>query len=124
MDSWKACIRMLIPKYINMLNGDGEYASIHDNVFGSLARLIIANSKLVPLEQVWPLFIEKLSLCENWNENKQVFKSFHVILTQGCESLWPFLNDIILFGALVLHRKQYNDDGEYSSYDCCKAFKY
>lgn len=89
-----------------------EHPGTLDNICGALARLIITNSKLVPLEQVLPVFIQKLPLREDFDENKSVFKSFQVLLTQGNASLLPVVDHIILFGLLVLHRNQYKDDGE------------
>lgn len=90
-----------------------QHAGTLDNICGALARLIITNSQLVPLEQVLPVFIQKLPLREDFDENKSVFKSFQVLLTQGNPNLVAVVDQIILFGLHVLHRNQYKDDGEY-----------
>lgn len=83
-----------------------------DNICGALARLIITNSKLVPLEHVLPVFMQKLPLREDFDENKSIFKSFQVLLTQGNEHLLQVLDQVILLGIHVLSRNQYKDDGK------------
>lgn len=83
-----------------------------DNICGALARLIITNSKLVPLDQVLPVFVQKLPLREDFDENKSVYKCFQVLLTQGYESLGQVAHPIILNGLHVLSRTQYKDDGK------------
>lgn len=102
----------LILQALSQAVSQEEHAGTLDNICGALARLIIANSKLVPLEQVLPVFIQKLPLREDFDENKSVFKCFHVLLTQGSTNLLAVLDHVILLGLLVLHRNQYNDDGE------------
>lgn len=84
-----------------------------DNICGALARLIIVNSKLVPLDQVLPVFMQKLPLREDFDENKSVFKSFQVLFTQGNENLLQVIDHVVLLGLHVLAKNQYKDDGEF-----------
>lgn len=86
-----------------------------DNVCGALARLIIANSQLVPLDHVLPVFVSKLPLREDYHENKAVFKGFHGLLTQNSEAFLKHLNQITLIGLHVLGKNEYKDDGKCES---------
>lgn len=90
-----------------------EHPGTLDNVCGALARLIVANSKLVPLEQVLPVFVQKLPLREDFHENKSVYKGFQVLLTQNDEALLKILDRVILVGLGVLARNEYKEDGLY-----------
>lgn len=90
-----------------------QHAGTLDNICGALARLITTNSKLVPLEQVLPVFVQKLPLREDFHENKSIFKCFQVLLTQNNETLIKSLDRIILIGLRVLANQEYKDDGLY-----------
>lgn len=92
-----------------------EHPGTLDNICGALARLIITNSKLVPLEQVLPVFVLKLPLREDFHENKAIFKCFQVLLTQNNETMLKSLDRIILIGLRVLARQEFKDDGEFSN---------
>lgn len=83
-----------------------------DNICGALARLIMANFKLIPLEQVLPVFIQKLPLREDFDENLAIFKSFTTVWTQQHESLLLVLDGVIMVGLHVLHKKEYKEDGK------------
>lgn len=83
-----------------------------DNVCGSLARLIISNSGLVPLDQVIPLLAQKIPLRKCFKENKAVFKAFHLLLMQNIEDLLHVLEAIVL-AAHALDQNEHKDDGEY-----------
>lgn len=97
-----------------------EHPGTLDNVCGALARLIISNSKLVPLEQVLPVFVQKLPLREDFHENKSVFKSFQVLLTQNNEAFLKTLDRVILIGLHILARNEFKDDGRFTfTNHCC-----
>lgn len=83
-----------------------------DNICGALARLIMANFRLIPLEQVLPVFIQKLPLREDFDENLSIFKSFTSVWTQQHESLLSVLDGVIMVGLHVLHKNQYKEDGK------------
>lgn len=84
-----------------------------DNICGALARLIMTNYQLVPLEHVLPVFVQKLPLREDFDENHSIFKCFQILLTQGCEALLPILDRVILIGLHVLYKAEYKDDGKH-----------
>lgn len=90
-----------------------EHAGVLDNVCGAIARLIIANSALIPLEQVLPVLVQKLPLREDFHENKAVFKSIQSLLTQNNEVLLKMLDRIILISLGVLARNECKDEGEF-----------
>ena len=81
-----------------------------DNICGTLARLIIINSSLVPLKDVLPVFISYLPLRQDYVENDNVFKSLELLYRQGNEILLQFLERIILAALTVLHKNQYSKD--------------
>ncbi|KAG4076996.1 hypothetical protein HA402_015983 [Bradysia odoriphaga] len=81
-----------------------------DNICGALARLIMANFTLIPLEQVLPVFIQKLPLREDFDENLTIFKGFTTLWTQQHEALLSILDGVIMCGLHVLHKNQYKDD--------------
>lgn len=81
-----------------------------DNICGALARLIMANYKLIPLEQVLPVFIQKLPLREDFDENLSIFKSFTTLWVQQSESLLMILDGVIMVGLHVLHKNEFKKD--------------
>lgn len=82
-----------------------------DNICGALARMITSNSTLVPLDHVLPVFIQKIPLRKDFHENNAVFKSFHVLLSQGSEAFLNSLDRVILVGLHVIGENEYKDDG-------------
>lgn len=91
-----------------------------DNICGALARLIIANSLLVPLEHVLPVFVQKIPLRKDFNENNSVFKAFHVLMAQNAEVFLQFLDRVIFVGLQVLGQNEYKDAGMYI--DCSNFY--
>lgn len=87
-----------------------SHGGILDNICGTLARLIIVNSSLVPLKDVLPVFVSYLPLRQDYVENEYVFKSLELLYRQGNEVLLQFLESVILTGLKVLHKNQYNKD--------------
>lgn len=81
-----------------------------DNICGALARLIMTNFKLIPLEQVLPVFIQKLPLREDFDENLSIFKCFTTLWMQQSESLLMILDGVIMVGLHVLHKNEYPKD--------------
>lgn len=89
-----------------------QHAGVLDNICGALARLIMTNYSLIPLDQVLPVFVEHLPLREDYDENGSVFKCFQILFTQGSEALLPVLDRVIMVGLHVLYRKDYKDERE------------
>lgn len=83
-----------------------------DNICGALARLIMTNYSLIPLDQVLPVFVEQLPLREDFDENGSVFKCLQILFTQGSEALVAVLERVILVGLHVLYKNEYKDDRE------------
>lgn len=91
-----------------------KHPSVLDNICGALARLIIANSSLIPLEHVLPVFVQKLPLREDFHENKAIFRAFNALLAQNNEAFLRHLPQVLLIALRVLGNNQYKDDGK-----CC-----
>ncbi|KAJ8965378.1 hypothetical protein NQ317_015677 [Molorchus minor] len=52
------------------------HAGTLDNICGALAKMIIVNSSGIPLEQVFPAFLQKLPLRDDFQENEAVINCF------------------------------------------------
>lgn len=85
-----------------------------DNICGALARLIMTNYSLIPLDQVLPVFVQHLPLREDHEENGAVFKCFQILFTQGSEALVPVLDRVIMVGLHVLYKNEYKNEGMYT----------
>lgn len=83
-----------------------------DNICGALARLIITNFQLVPLEQVLPVFVQQLPLREDFDENNAIFKCFLMLLTQNIEALNAVIDKVMTVGFHVLMQKQFKEDDD------------
>lgn len=90
--------------------GKETHGGVLDNICGTLARLIISNSSLVPIKDVLPVFISYLPLRQDFVENENVFKSLELLYRQGNEILLQFLERVILTALTVLHKKQHAKD--------------
>lgn len=95
-----------------------KHPSVLDNICGALARLIIANSALIPLEHVLPVFVQKLPLREDFHENKAIFRAFSALLAQNNEAFLRYLPQVLLIALRVLGKNQYKDDGKFLHFRC------
>ncbi|KAF5282240.1 hypothetical protein FQA39_LY17660 [Lamprigera yunnana] len=85
-----------------------------DNICGALAKLIIVNSSLVPLEQVFPVFVERLPLREDFQENEAIVKSFYGLYQQGNSILRQHLEGVIKIVAHIYSNNQTTNEGQFS----------
>lgn len=81
-----------------------------DNICGAISRLIITNHKLVPLEQVLPVFFQHLPLKEDFDENNSVFKCFKILYIQGVEVILNYIEQIVAISLHILYKKEYKND--------------
>lgn len=95
---------------LSSMVGKETHGGILDNICGTLARLIIANSSLVPIKDVLPVFISYLPLRQDYVENEHVFKSLELLYRQGNEILLQFLERVILTALTVLQKNQYSKE--------------
>ncbi|XP_011329441.1 importin-4 isoform X2 [Ooceraea biroi] len=87
-------------------------ANARDNVVGAIARLIITNYSNMPLEQVFPVFVQQLPLKEDLQENKVVFKSILTLYQAGLAILKPHITILLKVAFSVLHEEKIKDDNE------------
>uniref|UniRef100_A0A1A9W4X5 Importin N-terminal domain-containing protein n=1 Tax=Glossina brevipalpis TaxID=37001 RepID=A0A1A9W4X5_9MUSC len=80
-----------------------------DNICGAIARLIITNCSLVPLNQVLPVFLQKLPLREDFDENTAVFKCFKLLYIQQRDTILGSLEQMLAIAIHVLYKKQFVD---------------
>ncbi|XP_043465104.1 importin-4-like [Leptopilina heterotoma] len=87
-----------------------SHAGARDNVVGAIARLISTNYSILPLDQVFPVFINQLPLKEDVEENKAVFESILTLYKAGHEILKPHITTLINVSSSLLSDKKYNND--------------
>ena len=90
-----------------------SHAGARDNVVGAIARLISTNFSILPLDQIFPVFLNQLPLTEDFEEHKAVFESILTLYKAGHEVLKPHITALINVASTILREKKYNDDGEY-----------
>lgn len=78
---------------------------------GAIARLIIANYSHLPLDQVFPVFVNQLPLKEDFEENKAVFRSILTLYQAGHSILQPHMQVLLKVAISVLHEERATDDG-------------
>ncbi|KAG7189765.1 hypothetical protein KM043_017429 [Ampulex compressa] len=86
------------------------HAGARDNVVGAIARLIITNYSILPLDQVFPVFVNQLPLKEDFEENKAVFKSVLTLYQAGHAILKQHIRLLLKVAVSVLHEKKATDD--------------
>lgn len=89
-------------------------AAARDNVVGAIARLIITNYSNLPLEQVFPVFVEQLPLKADFQEHKAVFKSILTLYQAGVTLLQSYIHALLKVAVIILHEEKTVDVGEYS----------
>nr|CAI5837652.1 unnamed protein product [Callosobruchus analis] len=83
-----------------------SHAGTLDNICGALAKMIIVNPNGIPLEQVFPVFLQKLPLRDDFQENEAVIKCFCVLYQQGNPVLRQHLTDVIKISTHVYYKEQ------------------
>ncbi|XP_071445043.1 importin-4-like [Hetaerina americana] len=92
-----------------------------DNICGALARLIITNVELIPMEQVFPVYLQYLPLREDFEENKKVFESFSYLYKLGHPVLLPHLGKIVTIATTVLDTSQIDKETESNIVELLKS---
>ncbi|KAJ8963724.1 hypothetical protein NQ317_011346 [Molorchus minor] len=82
------------------------HAGTLDNICGALAKMIIVNSSGIPLEQVFPAFLQKLPLRDDFQENEAVINCFFLLYQQGSEILRQHLTDVIKVAVHIYYKEQ------------------
>ncbi|KAL6263562.1 hypothetical protein P5V15_006351 [Pogonomyrmex californicus] len=85
-------------------------AAARDNVVGAIARLIITNYSNLPLEQVFPVFVEQLPLKADFQEHKAVFKSILTLYQAGVTLLQSYIHTLLKVAVVILHEEKTADD--------------
>ncbi|XP_076248556.1 importin-4 [Calliopsis andreniformis] len=87
-----------------------SHAGTRDNVVGAIARLIIANYSILPLEEIFPVFVNQLPLKEDFEENKAVFKSILTLYEAGHSILQAHMHMLLKVAVSVLHEERAVDE--------------
>lgn len=80
-----------------------------DNICGAIARLIITNCNLVPLDQVLPVLLKHLPLREDFDENASIFKCFKLLYIQSRDAITASIEQILAIAIHVLYKKEFVD---------------
>lgn len=88
-----------------------SHVGARDNVVGAIARLIIANYSILPLDQIFPVFVNQLPLKEDFEENKAVFKSILTLYEAGHSILQAHMHVLLKVAVSVLYEESATDDG-------------
>lgn len=80
-----------------------------DNICGAIARLIITNCNLVPLDQVLPVFLQHLPLREDFDENASIFKCFQLLYLQARDTIAAYIAKMLEVSIHVLFKKEFVD---------------
>ncbi|KAL0099728.1 hypothetical protein PUN28_019857 [Cardiocondyla obscurior] len=80
--------------------------AVRDNVVGAIARLIITNYSNLPLDQVFPVFVEQLPLKADFQEYKAVFKSILTLYQAGVTLLQSYIHTLLKVAVFVLHEEK------------------
>lgn len=86
------------------------HAGTLDNICGALAKMILVNPSGIPLEQVFPAFIQRLPLREDFEENQAVINCLFGLYQQGNQIIKQHLTDVIKILAHIYYKDQIPDD--------------
>lgn len=99
-----------------------SHAGVRDNVVGAIARLIIANYSILPLQHIFPIFVAQLPLKDDFVENKAVFESILTLYQAGHVVLQPHIHTLLKVAVSVLHEGWTGSDGEFRNNIATKIF--
>lgn len=78
--------------------------------------MIYVNSSGIPMDEVFPVFMQNLPLRTDFDENEAVYKCFGHLYQQGHPLLKQNITQIITMAIGVLHTKQVSNLGKVISY--------
>ncbi|XP_060535658.1 importin-4-like isoform X2 [Cylas formicarius] len=81
-----------------------------DNICGALAKMIIVNAAGIPLEQVFPAFLQKLPLRDDFQENEAVIKCFMTLYQLGNPVMKVHLQDVMKIAVHIFQKDQTPND--------------
>lgn len=80
-----------------------------DNICGALCRMIVTNVEAVPINDVFPVFIQHLPLRVDFAENEMVFKCLTLLYEMGHQSLVSQILPVLKVTMVVLYKGQHPD---------------
>ncbi|KAG5874324.1 hypothetical protein JTB14_016355 [Gonioctena quinquepunctata] len=97
------------PEILQALSGavsKESHAGTLDNICGAIAKIILVNPNGIPLDQVFPAFLQKLPLRDDFQENEAVINCFYSLYHQGNPILRQHLTDVIKVAINIYHKDQ------------------
>lgn len=92
-----------------------KHAGARDNIIGAIARLIIANHQIIPMDQVFPPLIQHLPLKEDLSENETAFKCINHLYKIGHEKIRVHLDQLLGIAGNLLQQTD-TDDGKFNNF--------
>merc|ERR1712071_516096 len=95
---------LLFPNYSQILQilsvtlSREDHNLVLDNICAAIARLIVVNINAVPMDQVFPVFMGKLPMREDFEENTWILKVFVYLLQNGhplCATHLPQILNVV-----------------------------
>ncbi|XP_034255922.1 importin-4-like [Thrips palmi] len=100
------------PQILQVLSGavaNEKHPGTLDNICGALCRMIITNVEAIPINDVFPVFIQHLPLRQDFEENKMVFKCLSLLYEMGHQALLSQIIPVLKVTMVVLYKAQHPD---------------
>jgi len=102
----------LYPQILSILSvavSSEKHPGTLDNICGALCRMIITNVNGIPINEVFPVFMQHLPLREDFAENKMVFKCFSYLYELGHQALLSQVLPVLKVAMVVLYKGQHTE---------------
>ncbi|KAE8750906.1 hypothetical protein FOCC_FOCC002334 [Frankliniella occidentalis] len=102
----------LYPQILNVLSvavASEKHPGTLDNIVGALCRMIVTNVNGIPINEVFPVFIQHLPLREDFAENKMVFKCLNYLYELGHQALLSQILPVVKVAMVVLYKGQHTE---------------
>lgn len=96
--------------------GKETYGCARDNILGAIARMITANHAIIPLDSVFPVFVNQLPLKVDMAENKSVFRCVLTLYAAGHTVLQPHLQTLLAVAINVLKEDGLEEEGNFLNF--------
>lgn len=80
-----------------------------DNICGALCRMIVTNINGIPINDVFPVFVQHLPLRQDFEENRMVFKCLTFLYENGHQALLSQIIPVLKITMVVLYKGQHPD---------------
>lgn len=82
-----------------------------DNIMGAIARMILTNHSILPLDKIYPTFVQQLPLKQDFVEYKSIYESVLLLYSQGHEALKIQLKPLLKIAIAALNEPKFEEQG-------------